>query len=270
MYREKKYLVKEYIEKNRSESDIAKEWGIDPKLLHYYIKKNNLVGIKSRRKYTVDEGKLSMTDPVFCYYAGLIATDGYIDHKNHRVSLRVKNKGSKEVLQALADYFSFTGSVKMYKGCYDLTITSDVLISKLGSLRVKDTEQGKKTYTLKFPAILPSSEDCQRMFVRGILDGDGNIHIYTSSYTNKVCGGQFRIVTASHDFIAGLTRYINRKFGFEYKVSIAKLKGIEYPKLEMKVEDSKTFYKWLYKNFEEFRFSDKYNKYMLIVDEDIV
>lgn len=82
MYREKKYLVKEYIEKNRSESDIAKEWGID--------------------------------------------------HKNHRVSLRVKNKGSKEVLQALADYFSFTGSVKMYKGCYDLTITSDVLISKLG------------------------------------------------------------------------------------------------------------------------------------------
>ena len=39
MYRTKEYLQTEYIEKNRSENDIASEWGIDPKLLHYYIKK---------------------------------------------------------------------------------------------------------------------------------------------------------------------------------------------------------------------------------------
>ena len=79
MWRTKEYLQTEYIENNRSESNIAKEWGIDPKLLHYYIKKNNLVGIKNRRKYTVNENKFSMNDPIFCYYAGLIVTDGYID-----------------------------------------------------------------------------------------------------------------------------------------------------------------------------------------------
>lgn len=258
MYRTKEYLQTEYIEKNRSEKDIASEWGINPKLLHYYIKKNELVGIKSRRKYTVNESKFSIHDPIFCYYAGLIATDGYVDNKNHRVSLRVKNEGSKEVFNNLIDYFEFSGSQTEYRGCNDLTITSNVLIRKLKIFGIKSE---KKTYNLGFPKIMSGNEDCQRMFCRGILDGDGNIKTNISTLTNKVTGGQFRIVTASTDFIDGLTKFLNRKLNFNYSVSIAKVRGVEYPKLEMRVKDSLKFYDWVYKGFDDFRFIDKYSKY---------
>lgn len=258
MYRTREYLYDEYIKKNRSESDIAKEWNIDPKLLHYYIKKNGLTGIKSRRKYTVNEDKFSMKNPIFCYYAGLIVTDGYVDLKNHRVSLRVKNDGSKEVLSKLSEYFEFTGNVSEYNGCNDLTITSDVLIRKLRIFGVKDDN---KTYTLKFPNLFYHNEDCQRMFIRGVLDGDGNIHFQLSKYTGKPTGGQFRIVTASNDFIEGLTSYVNRRFGFNYSMSIAKVRGVSYPKLEMHVKDSMKLYDWLYTNYDDFKFYDKYLKY---------
>ena len=258
MWRTKEYLQTEYIENNRSESNIAKEWGIDPKLLHYYIKKNNLVGIKNRRKYTVNEDKFSMNDPVFCYYAGLIVTDGYIDTKNHRVSLRVKNEGSKEVFDSLIEYFEYSGSQSIYRGCNDLTITSNVLVDKMKLFGVKSA---RKTYDLKFPKLMSGNEDCQRMFCRGLLDGDGNIHYKISTYTNKPVGGQFRIVTASREFIEGLIRFINKKFEFNYSVSIAKIRGVEYPKLEMKVEDSMKFYDWVYERYEDFRFTDKYTKY---------
>lgn len=258
MYKTKDYLYQEYIVKNRTESDIAKEWNIDAKLLHYYIKRNGFTGIKSRRKYTVNEKLFNLSNPIFCYYAGLIATDGYIDIKNHRVSLRVKNLGSDVVFENLKNAFQFTGEVKAYRGCNDLTITSDILISKLKLFGITSE---RKTYTLLFPKLFIKNEDCQRMFFRGLLDGDGNIHSNISSYTGKVVGGEFRIATASESFIDGVIRFLNKKFSFNYSVSYAHTKSGVYPKLEMHVQDSRIFYDWVYEGFEEFRFQDKFNKY---------
>lgn len=259
VYKTYDYLKVEYIEKNRTEQDIANEFNIDPKLLHYYIKKNNLTGLKSKIKNTVNVRKFNINNPIFCYYAGLIATDGYIDLKNGRVSVRVQNEGSNSVLNCLKDYFEYTGEVRKYKKSYDLTITSKELIQKLKSLNVCGEQ---KSYSLKFPTIMSGNEDCQRMFLRGILDGDGNIHISYSNISNQYIGGQFRIVEGSYDFIQGLINYLNRKFKFNYEVSVFKSRGVEYPKLEMKVKDSLIFYDWVYKNYPDFRFSDKYSKYL--------
>lgn len=262
MYKSKEYLQREYIEKGRTQSDIAREWDVCPKLLHYYIKKFNLTGIKSKRKYTSNEGKYIITDPVFNYYAGLIATDGYIDLKNNRVSLRLKNEGSYEVLSNLKDYFEFSGEIKEYKGSNDLTITSDKLIQALSSLNIKGEA---KTYNLKFPKIFSSDEDCQRMYIRGVLDGDGNINVKKSKYTDKYVGGQFRVVTSSEDFIVGLINYLNRKFKFNERLTYCKVKDVRYPKLEMKVGSSKIMYDWVYENYPNFRLKDKYDRYRKLI-----
>lgn len=258
----KEYLEEEYLNKNRSLSQLASEHSISPKLMYYYVKKFGLTHKKGRRKYSVDVSKFKMTNPVFCYYVGLVITDGYVDLKNHRVSVRVKNEGSKEVLEALKDYFSFTGEVRMYRGCNDLTITSDELIASLKRMSITGKN---KTYEQKFPKFMSTNEDCQRMFIRGIIDGDGNIHTQVSKYTNKICGGQFRIVEGSTDFIKGLISFINKKFGFNYEMSNAKMHGDMYPKLEMKVEDSLKLYKWVYEGYPIFRFSDKYERYCSII-----
>ena len=258
MYHNKEYLYNEYIRKNRTEQSIADECGISVKLLHYYIQKFSLTHIKSRRKYTLNESKFTLLDPVFCYYAGLVITDGYIDYKNHRVSLRLKNDGSFEMLSALKQYFEFSGEIKQYGGCFDLTMTSDVLLTKMSMFGAKEPN---KTYTLRFPKLLSKNEDCKRMFLRGILDGDGNIHTHKSKYTGKIVGGQFRIVTASEAFIAGLVRFINKQFNFNYTVGKAIVKDVVYPKLEMRTADSLTMYDWIYNGFDNFRLRDKYLKY---------
>lgn len=252
LYKTKEYLMEEYIHKKRSESDIAREWDISPKLLHYYIKKNGLVGIKSRRKYSVNEDLFSMANPIFCYYAGLIATDGYVDYKNHRVSVRVKNEGSKEVFLSLKKSFDFTGDIKRYGDSNDLTITSDKLIDKL---RLFGMHKGEttKTYSLKIPRFW-ASEDCTRMFCRGVLDGDGNINIK----------GQFRIVTASAPFIEGLSNLLRIHLGIDRPVSSVKVHGVTYPKLDLRMNESFIFYDWVYTGFPSFRFSDKFNRYQTL------
>lgn len=255
---DKDYLRIEYLDKGRSLSSIAKDLGISAKLLYYYIKKFNLTGFKSKSTLTVDSSKFNFKDPVFCYYAGLVATDGYIDYKNNRVSVRVNNEGSYEVLTAIKKHFYFTGEVRTYHGNNDLTICSRDLISVLQSFNI---EGSKNSRSFNVCQLLLLTEDCQRMFIRGVLDGDGNIHLHKSKYTGKYVGGSFRISMKSLEFIENIIYFINTKFQFNYGVTIQNHK---YPKLEMHVSDSKTLYSWIYTNNLELKFLDKYNKYLLI------
>lgn len=76
LYKDKEYLYQQYIVCGRTQEDIAKEFNMNPKLLNYYIQKCNF-GKKSKIKYSLNEDKIKITDPIFCYYAGLVATDGY-------------------------------------------------------------------------------------------------------------------------------------------------------------------------------------------------
>jgi hypothetical protein len=260
-YRDKNYLRREYIEKRRKAPDLAEENNVCLGTIETWLAKHNLTNIKSRVKHLINEDKLDLTNPVFHYYAGLIATDGYVDLENNRVSLRLNNTGAKKLLNDLVDYFEFEGEVKLYGESYDLTVTSKSLIKKLKLLSIKGNN---KTYDLSFPSILVSDEDCQRMFMRGILDGDGNIHTRVSKFTGNTVGGQFRLVTASQDFIEGVIRFLNYKFSFKEEISTAKVKNVEYPKLEMKVANSKEFYRWVYKGYPKYRLPEKYKRFLLL------
>ena len=256
LWKDKDYLREEFVDKRRTAREISIELGVNDSTVEYYLGKYNLYRLRGRTKFTCNDSKFNITNPIFNYYAGLIATDGYMDLPNNRVSLRLKNDGAEKLLNTLKDYFEFTGEVRVYKKSYDLTITSKKLIEELECMNIIGH---RKTYKLKFPRKF-SSKECERLFLRGVLDGDGNI----KSPSKNRSGGQFRLVTASKDFIQGVINSINTNLRMDYQISIARVNGKEYPKLEMKIQDSLKFYEWIYKDYEEFRLDGKYNKYLQI------
>ena len=166
-----------------------------------------------------------------------------MDKRVPRVSLRCKNLGCDKVFNNLKDYFEFTGEIKLYRECYDLSITSKYLMK---ALRVAGISPLGKMHN-KFPDSF-YDEDCARMYFRGLLDGDGNIKL------TKI----FRITITNKDFLLSMSEYLNNTIGTNTVVKPDR----KYWKIEMVKRDSKLFLDWVYKGYEQFRFLDKYYRYI--------
>lgn len=241
MYKDKNYLKTKFIEERKTVKTIAEECNVAHSTIEYYLSKYNLK--RGNIKHTIDSDAVDATSPVFNYYTGLIATDGYLDKKIPRVSLRCKNLGCDTVFNNLKHYFKFTGDVKLYGDLFDLTITSKFLIQMLNGMGV--SSKGKP-YN-KFPSHF-YDEDCARMYLRGILDGDGNITVVRT----------FRITLSNKEFLLDMSNYLNSKLGTNTKVKPDR----KYWKVEMNKADSTVFLEWVYSGFDEFRFKDKYYRYL--------
>lgn len=262
----KEYLIEEFINKGRTERELGeehfKQYG-NYGGVSYYLEKYGLRYLKPKYKFKVNESKFSLSSPIFNYYLGLILTDGYIHNKHNYVALCLTNSDAKCILNNLKNHFEFEGEVAEYsyksgtniKKRWELRISSDKLIKILSDLGVE--RGGGKSFSVVIPEKF-KSDICARMFFRGILDGDGNIH----NSKNKV-HGQFRIVKGSVKFIEMIIKYLNKKLNLNCKLTYHKRKGSSYPKLEMSVADSIKFYDWIYTPcFEEFRFEHKYALYL--------
>lgn len=240
MYKDKDFLYEEFIVKRNTVKSIADKCNVSKSTIENYLKRYSLK--RGNIKNTLNESKIDVTNPIFNYYIGLIITDGYLDKKVKRVSIRCKNEGSFEVFTKLKEYFEYTGCVNTYNGSNDLTITSHKLIEVLNSIGV--SSKGK-VYN-RFPKSF-YNEECSKMFFRGILDGDGNIH-------NKV----FRITLSNKIFLDDMANYLNNILGIHTEVK----KDRTYWKIEMRVSDSNVFLNWLYSGYKYFMFLDKYKKFL--------
>lgn len=248
------YLKHEYLDRRRSISDLAKEFGISDKLMYYYLKKYELTVKGSTTNSVVNESKFDWKKPVFCYYAGLVITDGFLDFKNNRVSVRVNNRGSKRVLRSLRWYFQSSTPVRVYSNNNDLTIHSKRLFEVLAKAGIKD-KKDVRTFDKDFILSLPEINKC--LFFRGMLDGDGNIH-----------RGKFRIAMKSGKMIDALICSVNELFGFDCEMSYGSnsIKKHYYPKLEMNKNHSNIFLCWVYSDcFNNYRFDDKFEKFRVEV-----
>lgn len=241
MYKDKKYLKRRFIDERKPVKFIAQECNVSVSTIEQYLKRYNLK--RGNIKYIINNDKVDFTSPVFNYFLGLIATDGYMDKRVPRVSLRCKNLGCDKVFNNLKDYFEFTGEIKLYRECYDLSITSKYLMK---ALRVAGISPLGKVYN-KFPESF-YDEDCARMYFRGLLDGDGNIKL------TKI----FRITITNKDFLLSMSEYLNNTIGTNTVVKPDR----KYWKIEMVKRDSKLFLDWVYKGYEQFRFLDKYYRYI--------
>lgn len=258
------YVRYEYIDCNKSYAKLREQWGISNGAVYKVICHLGLNSIKIKDKLTTcDESKFTLDDPIFCYYLGLIATDGYYDIKYHRVVTQMSIQ-ALNVLEYLADYFKVSSGVREYhkenklRGpgvVYDLTISSNRLIdliSHYGCLCKK--EEGNRI--LKPEYLESLSDECLSMYFRGIWDGDGTI-----SYRNEGS-----ILEIREDMILSIASIIN----------IAGLKHVDYFITSDVLPSGKTaytlripedkgldeLYDWMYSTNLDCCIKEKHTKYL--------
>ena len=257
-FKNKEYLQSEYLEKRRTLDDIAREFNTSGKHVAYYVSKYRLQkGSHSNLRVNKDN-LFKWSNPVFNYMAGLILTDGYLDVKNNRLCLRVCNEGSFKVLNELRDYFKIDSPVHIikraqYKDCNDLTFKSVKLYKVLAKAGIEGLKN-IRSFDCEF--IQSLSVNCQAMFFRGILDGDGSIRK----------SGTYRIAMLSEEIIENHLKFINDLLHTNYQVKYQRNSSYKhkYPSIELHKEDSLKWFNLVYSNFPKFRFSDKYFRYQSI------
>ena len=129
-------------------------------------------------------------------------------------------------------------------------LTSEKLVDDVERLNC-----GGTSFTAGVPSTF-HNEDCARMFLRGVLDGDGNVHLIKSrskSNFGNTVGCTFRAVKGSLDFIQGVIDLINTHLPTACSLSWATVRGVKYPKLEMTKGDSALFFDWVYRGFVDFK-----------------
>lgn len=241
MYKDKNYLKRRFIDERKTVKFIAQECDVSIGTIENYLRKYSLK--RGNTKHTINGDAIDFSSPIFNYYLGLIATDGYLDKKVPRVSIRCKNLGCYKVFNSLKDYFEYTGEVRLYKECYDLSITSKYLIRALNSAGISSLGKVHNKFPNEF-----YDHNCARMYCRGLLDGDGNIKF----------SGEFRITITNKNFLLSMSDYLNSNIGTHTVVKPDR----KYWKIEMSKRDSKLFLDWVYKGNEQFMFLDKYYRYL--------
>ncbi len=170
----KELLFTEWVTNRKSQREIAEEYSVGLWKIENLIKEYALKGARTKIKYPIDHDKISLDNPRFWYLVGLIISDGYINDKNQRVIISLRDY---QILEVLSDYFSGPVKTPIYrykvKGesyKYNLTLSDEYLVGLLESIGIPMTD---KTATVNFPD--PGNISCFNMLVRGFLDGDGNI-----------------------------------------------------------------------------------------------
>lgn len=249
----KEWLYNQYITERKTQSSIGELLGVSTGVVHYWIKKNGLVGSRTKIKNKVNEDLFNIENPVFCYLCGLCAADGYCDLKWDRISIRL-NPDDSLILHKLRSYFSLSTPIRFYRGKQmDLSIASKKMLNIMKELGIAVP---KKTFNLRFP-ILPN-ELSYKMFIRGYLDGDGNI---------RPTG--FRALTGSVEFFKGLIDFIDNKFDYKINLTFQKGKkeGVYYPKIESNSYKAIKILEWVYSDYEDFSLERKYNSVKAILNK---
>lgn len=250
----REYLFQEYTINRKSQSQIAKELKINTSQIEYYIKKFDLCYSRSKFKYSIDSSKFNVNDPIFCYFVGLIATDGWLIPS--AASICWTPIEAVDTFNSLINYFKFSGTYTINSNnTYGLSFPNENnLIKTLNAcgIPLKD-----KTFNLTFPTNIPKEN--MFMYFRGTLDGDGNIKIRN---TNKgIRGGEYRICTASTKYIESYFNYLATELNLTPKFVLHRNK---YPMITLGIKDSFDFYNYVYSDFLEYKLNSKYNKYLTL------
>lgn len=235
-------------------AEIADKFGIPEWKLKKLIAQNSWGKIAPKIEF---EDAFSYLDELSCYWAGFIAADGNVDHKNRvRVML---NYDDSSHLQKLKEFLGAEHKISSNTDTYyrsSLELTSKRICS---DLKTNFNIIPNKTDRLVFPHHL--SIEGLKSYIRGYFDGDGSI---CESFSNK----NSRTTTLYATFASGSKNFC--KDLFQFLGATLSLGGSVQTFSESKQQikyntnDAKTLLNWMYKDAEVY-LDRKYEKYINLV-----
>jgi len=215
----------------------------------------------AKRKYKFDSSILNQWSPALAYILGLTITDGCIEirKEGHIVSWHLKDKEPLEIIQRLfktdkpiettwKKIKSPDSSFPIRRLYYRLRLCGKSVVEKFISYGVKP----RKTFNTEIPEMPP---EMLPHFLRGVLDGDGCIHLRKRAKINHL-DLYVDIFSGSKVFV----EQIKGKVGYgriAHRTEVGK-SGYD---LVFTCEESTNFLNFIYPNSEGLRLTRKWNKY---------
>lgn len=193
---EKQNQILDLYLQRKKQKEICEKLGVKRGNIDSLVKKFNLTRFRDRKNYCCTH--VDKEDPLFWYFLGLFASDGnlYVCGGIDVVQFTMNDLDAIETIKTIVGY---TGHTQKYmKGGrirYYLKISDSLLIRTIKEVFGNDCY--RKTFTIKYPCI--NTEDKQKMFLRGFIDGDGSY-----AKRNTALFYNIKIYCASPDFYTGL------------------------------------------------------------------
>jgi len=254
---DKEFLELNWITAGRSLSELAVLLNVDNRWLEGRAQQLKVFK-GTNRTYSINKDKLfNSTDPIVCYFAGLVATDGYVPAKINKIELSLTGDDELTLLKQLNNYFENTYPIYNYKDDNYRAVFSMDGIKEFfkKSFNIPD---GPKTFDVSVPETF-YNEDCAKMYLRGCIDGDGSVGIDTK-YPNF---GTIRIVTGSKNLILGLIEIIARHTNIQLKQYYQNKhnSSSKYPGFECRGWRATAILEWMYSVYPEFGLKRKRDKF---------
>ncbi len=175
--------IEEYLntpENTRSLTQIGKKYGVKRQTLSKYLKERGHDVINYQNRCRINENIFNVIDSEEkAYWLGFIFADGCISSEDYRLEVNLSTKDLNHMLK-LKTFLNYEEDIKIsvvngFSVCR-LAVRNKNLWNQLNSKGCTP----RKSLTLKFPnKNIFESEDLIRHFIRGYVDGDGSLGIYS-------------------------------------------------------------------------------------------
>lgn len=187
-YTDKDIYKKVLYGESKTQKQLADELNISLGALEHRLKNRGITTGKFKNR--ISRNKVAFNNPAFCYFLGLYQTDGWVNSKKRHFNIQLKDK---EVIHNLANRLEVSAKDYRNGSVANLYISKSYEIERILSFY---SSLESKTTRSKFIKI--EDNVCQKMYVRGIFDGDG-------SYRK----GCVRFGNASAHLVYGLRNWLN-------------------------------------------------------------
>lgn len=244
LYNHKKDIIESYNE-GISVEKLKIIYNVDRRSMVNFLKNNNIDILISRN--TVNHNYFKTKTSEMYWLLGLIASDGCVTNKFNWTISQSKDSGF-QIISYIKSIINHSNKICTLKTIGNLThrigVSSEEMVSDLKSYGIVP----KKTFSLDLPEF--ENEEYFKSYLRGYIDGDGCVGIYTNKKNSTYLCINF---VGNEKFINSCVDKI--PFNFSSKVK----KGNVY-ELRYNGEQAVLFGNWLYSNNKLFKYY-KYNNF---------
>ena len=221
-----------YLEKV-SRKDICERLGVKESRIDYLVRTYKLTRFRSPGRHTFNEDRININDPLYWYFLGYFAADGWItknkEYGYDSIGFELSDKSAIIEICKILNYNGKIGSRKRgenFKEVYYINICNEKLANSIKE--IFNNTVYNKSHILEYPNCIPN-KDCESMFIRGYWDGDGCFTVVNRSGELSRTF-EAKLYSSSTKFISGmkssLEKYNIYSIGSENEFNIHKKEDV--------------------------------------------